>query len=262
MLWKLSTLRGYSLRATDGSLGSVADVLFDDEAWTVRWLVVDTGWLFGRRVLLAPSELQEPDDRVREFPINMSKERIKEAPDVSTEKPVSRQHETDLHAYYGYTPYWGAAGMGVMPILPPADRAGALMGEPEAPAGGHDPVAGEVAAREAQERDVHLRSGRAVTGYELRARDGAIGSIDDVVLDANGWIIRYFVVDTGNWLPGRKVLISPAAARDISFVDETIAVDLSRDQVKASPELDANSAIDREFESRLYSHYGWSAYWT
>jgi hypothetical protein len=106
MLWSFDELKGCSLRATDGSLGSVHDMLFDDSHWTVRWLVVDTAWLFGRRVLIAPQALGHPDALAREFPVALTKEQIRNAPDVNTDLPVNRQHEADLYSYYGYGPHW------------------------------------------------------------------------------------------------------------------------------------------------------------
>ena len=62
MLKTFSDLRGYSIRAADGDLGTVKDVYFTDLSWIVRYLVVDTGhWLPGRRVLLSADVLQQPD---------------------------------------------------------------------------------------------------------------------------------------------------------------------------------------------------------
>jgi hypothetical protein len=109
MLWSFDELKGYALHATDGSLGSVHDLLFDDTHWTARWLVVDTAWLFGRRVLIAPQALGHPDAVAREFPVSLTKDQIKNAPDVDTDRPVNRQHEADLYGYYGYGPYWTTA---------------------------------------------------------------------------------------------------------------------------------------------------------
>ncbi|MGE3649333.1 MAG: PRC-barrel domain containing protein, partial [Reyranellaceae bacterium] len=196
MLLRFDHLRGYSLRATDGSLGSVTDLLFDDQSWTVRWLVVDTAWLFGRRVLLAPEALGQPDDAARELPVNLTKDRIKNAPDVDTEKPVSRQHETSLYAYYGWAPYWGVGGWAA-PILP-------APGVPYPAAGGAPGAASREAAElQAAQHDSHLRSGREVTGYHIRATDDSVGHVQDLLIDTDAWAIRYVLVDTRNWLPGR-----------------------------------------------------------
>ena len=66
MLTNASLIKGCTVAASDGHIGSVSDFLFDDSTWLVRWLVVDTGnWLSGRKVLLPPSVLGrlDPTDR-------------------------------------------------------------------------------------------------------------------------------------------------------------------------------------------------------
>ena len=258
MLWSLDNLRGYSLRATDDTLGSVADVLFDDQSWTVRWLVVDTAWLFGRRVLLAPAALGHPDAGSQEFPVNMTRESIRNAPDVDVDKPVSRQHEVDLYGYYGYAPYWGAGAWGMATIPPAGLYPPVAPGTHPAPVpGAADPVAG----RSSEQGDPHLRSGREVTGYYIKATDDSVGHVEDLLVDEAGWAIRYFVVDTRNWLPGRKVLVSPTWVRDISWTDQTVTLGMTRRQIESSPEYDPRVPVGRDYEEGLYRHYGTVGYW-
>ena len=105
MLWDASAILGYSIEASDGSLGTVNDFLFSDDSWRIRWLVVDTGnWLSGRKVLLHPSALGQPDPALRQFPVNLTKRQVKGSPDISTDQPVSRQIEAHVYNYYG----WGS----------------------------------------------------------------------------------------------------------------------------------------------------------
>lgn len=262
MLWSFEELRGYSLRATDGSLGSVHDVLFDDSHWTVRWLVVDTAWLFGRRVLLAPEVLGRPDAAAREFPVNLTEEKIKNAPDVDTDRPVNRQHEASLYGYYGWGPYWtptdqvlvgGVAGVTLPARVPP--------GHPESrpiPAGAEGRAA---AARYVEDGDPHLRSARDVIGYHIRGSDGIVGTVDDFLIHDEGWSIRYLLVDTGGWLPGRKVLIAPPWVGNVSWDTEEVQVQMTRDQIEASPEYNPDKALDRAYEEQLHRHYDRREYW-
>lgn len=260
MLQRFDHLRGYPLRATDGSLGSVTDFLFDDESWRIRWLVVDTAWLFGRRVLLAPEALGSPDDLAGELPVKLTKEQIRSAPDVDTEKPVSRQQEEQLFTHYGWAPYWGVGAWGA-PILPTA-------GVPFPPAGiastslADDEVRREAAEREAARHDPHLRSGREVTGYHIRATDDSVGHVEDFLIDTDDWAIRYLLVDTRNWLPGRKVLVAIGWALGVSWTDREVSLDLSRRQIESSPEYDGNKTIPRDYEDKLHRHYGRDGYWT
>src|SRR5271170_5634505 len=120
MLWHASAINGYAIAASDGQIGTVSDFLFDDTNWSVRWLVVDTGhWLSGRKVLLPPSVLGQLDAKKEEFSVKLTKQQIKDSPEIDTDRPVSRQMETSVYDYYGWSPYWGAGfnmgGYGYMP---------------------------------------------------------------------------------------------------------------------------------------------------
>lgn len=249
MLWNASTIKGYAIVASDGRLGTVNDFFFDDASWMVRWLVVDTGnWLSGRKVLLPPVALGHPDPTEHEFPVRLTKQQVKASPDVDSDRPVSRQMETDIYDYYGWTPYWGGFYMA-----------------------GYDSVPGVVAEsayREAQRReeqlaetrrrdeDPHLRSIKEVTGYHIRVIDGDIGHVEDFLVDDTDWSVRYFVVDTKNWWPGKKVLISPAFAREIDWPDRLVYLTVNRQKVKDSPAYDATMTVDQAYEKQLHAYYG------
>jgi hypothetical protein len=92
MLFNTSALLGDEIEARDGPVGSLDDLLFDDREWVVRWAVVDTGrWLPGRKVLLPPAVLGEPDEHGGRFSIDLARELIEKSPDASLDLPVSRQ---------------------------------------------------------------------------------------------------------------------------------------------------------------------------
>jgi len=244
MLWRTPDLIGYGIQATNGSIGSVGDLLFDDESWTVRWAVVDTGtWLPGRRVLLPPSALGRPDPTLQQFPVDLTRQKVKDSPDAGTDRPVSRQMEADLYGYYGWAPYW-TAGPG---YAPPAGVGGPGLGRarvPSEPAG-----------------DPHLRSTNEVTGYYIRATDGDIGHAEEFLVEDGSWAIRYMVVDTRNWWPGKAVLIAPQWIREVSWGDRRVFVDLTRQQVKDSPEYDPTVPLNRAYEEQLHRHYDRPFYW-
>ena len=110
--------------------------------------------------------------------------------------------------------------------------------------------------------DPHLRSAREVAGYHIQASDGSIGHVEDFIVDDATWDLCYLVVDTGNWLPGRKVLISPQwVVEPISWIESTVNVVLTREQVKESPVFDPTAPVNREYETRLYDYYGRPTYW-
>jgi hypothetical protein len=108
------------------------------------------------------------------------------------------------------------------------------------------------------EEDSHLRSIAAVTGYHIHAADGEIGHVEDFLVDDAGWSIRYITVDTRNWWPGERVLISPRSVREIDWADGSIQVNVNRQKVKDGPLLDSAMTVDRAYEEkhRAYYDYG------
>ena len=254
MLQSAKTLQGLTLHASDGEIGTVQELYFDDHAWVVRYLVVDTGsWLSGRQVLISPHAVEAVNKNDERIDVRLTKQQVENSPSIDTHKPISRQQEEDYYTYYGYPYYWsgsdlwgGVAYPGLIaPEIPQANTA-----EREIDA-----------IRERQSStDRNLRSSKDVTGYYVEASDGDIGHVEDFVVDDRSWAIRYVAVDTRNWLPGKKVVISPEWLRSISWNDSKIHVDVSREAIKNAPEYD-ESALNREYESRLYGHYGRQGYW-
>ena len=246
MLWDVSVIKGYAIEATDGQLGTVSDFLFEDDSWIVRWLVVDTGdWLPGRKVLLPLSVLGKPDRSLRQFPVKLSMQQVVDSPDIDTHRPVSRQLETEIYDYYGWNPYWSGgyfpvSGAMSTPFVQPLYLSGSL---PRVHAG---------LDAQANDADPHLRSIAALTGYHVHATDGAIGHVDDFLVEDAGWSIPYVVLDTRNWWPGKKVLVSPGSMREIDEALRVIHLDIDRQKVKDSPEEDAVSANGKRPDLREY----------
>ena len=110
MLRSMKALRGFTIRSTDGDIGTVQEGYFDDVSYTVRYVVVDTGgWLSGRKVLLSPIAVRAIDWAQKRLTAALTKAQVAKSPHIDTEKPVSRQHETAYYGYYGYTPYWAGS---------------------------------------------------------------------------------------------------------------------------------------------------------
>ena len=112
MLRALKPLLGSRIHAGDGFIGNLQDFYLDDATWAVRYLVVDTGgWLNGRLVLVSPVAFESANWEGHEVFLTLSKKQVEESPDISVDLPVSRQHELELHRYYGWSPYWGGGGL-------------------------------------------------------------------------------------------------------------------------------------------------------
>jgi uncharacterized protein YrrD len=251
MIHAVDDLQSFAIGATDGDIGKLVDVYFDDEHWTIRYLVIDTGeWLPGRKVLISPFAVRSTDWARARIEVNLTRQQVKSSPDIDTDKPVSRQHEAAYFGYYGYPFYWtgpGLWGAAAYPTLPPPIAA-------EMSAAGHRTEA-SVARAHANE-DSHLRSARDVAGYNIEALDGTVGHIEDFLFAEDSWQIRFIEVDTRNWWPGKHVLIPPQWIETISWVDHLARVHVSRAAVKESPPYDPKVPLPDDYEAGLYRHYG------
>ena len=94
-----------------------------------------------------------------------------------------------------------------------------------------------------------MRNVNDLRGYAIRATDGVIGTVVDFYFDDQDWGIRYLVVDTGNWLSGRKVLISPLALGLPDWMIRELPVSLTKSQVKRSPDIDTKKPVSRQHEA-------------
>lgn len=245
MLYRAKTLQGYKLNSRDGEIGQVKEFYFDDQRWTIRYLVADTGhWLTGRQVLLSPYALGAVDHLAKDVAVDLTKKQIEDSPSLDSDKPVSRQFETTYYGYYGMPMYWGGIyNWGEYPY-PQRDRS-----------------KWSERASTGKKWDYTLRSTRDVTGHHIQATDGAIGHVEDFIIDPETWAIRYLVVDTRNWWPGKKVLVSPQWIERVSWSESKVFVNLSREAIKQSPGFLDDSVLDRDYETVLHHHYNRPGYW-
>ena len=244
MLSIAKTLKGYQLHALDGEIGKVKEFYFDDRHWTVRYLVAETGnWLTGRQVLISPYALGAVIQGEQDITVELTKKQIEGSPSLDTDKPVSRQFEDAYNQYYGWPMYWGGPyNWGAYPYIV-RDRKN------------WNPAQGE------KSWDPHLRSTHDVSGYHIHATDGEIGHVEDFVIDDETWAIRYLIVDTRNWWPGTRVLVSPQWIERVSWSDSKVFVNLSREAIRQSPEYRMDSPPTREYETGLHLHYDRLGYW-
>jgi uncharacterized protein YrrD len=244
---RIESLIGFTLRGTDGEIGKVEEFYFDDQSWTIRYLIVETGnWFSARKVLISPEAVLTPDWDAKVFPVNLTKEQIENSPNIDTEKPVSRQHEMELYNYYPWTSYWGAGGW--------ASRMGTtgMIGTATAPL----ETAIQESIDEKEGANPHLRSTVNVSGYHIKATDGEIGDVEDFIIDDSNWKIDFILVDTGNWFPGKKVLISPDLIEEIEWDASLVEVKATAEQVKNSPEYQPSKQLSESYGASLQNYYG------
>jgi sporulation protein YlmC with PRC-barrel domain len=217
MLRSLNELNGYSVLADDGTIGKVAEFFFDDEKWGIRYLVVDTGkWLSGRKVLIAPIALRQPDWINREFPVALTMEKVRASPDIDTDNPVARQHEAILYRHYGWEAYWAGE---------------AIIGNPDLVESAFSTI-GSDTNKSGKPFNPHLRTTRIITGCHAHAIDGDIGHVVDFIVDDESWTICNLVVDTGNILSGKKVLVPPEWVDVIEWQERRIFFKVTKEEVK------------------------------
>ncbi|MEI6208166.1 MAG: PRC-barrel domain-containing protein [Desulfuromonadales bacterium] len=245
MLYKAKALEGFTLDSYDGEIGKVREFYFDDQHWTIRYLIADTGgWLADRQVLISPYALVAVMRDKQQISVNLSIKQIEESPPLQRDKPVSRQFEEEYHGYYDWPMYWAGPYMwgSYADIVRDSEKWRNTLQVEKA-------------------RDHHLCSTSAARGYHIRASDGEIGHVEDFIIDDETWAIRYLVIDTHNWWAGKKVLVSPQWIRHVSWSESKVFVNLTREFIKESPEYTDDSLLNREYEIKLHRHYNCQGYW-
>jgi len=247
MMHKVKTLKGYKLHCHDGELGKAVEFYFDDKHWTIRYLVADTGdWLTDQKVLLSPYALVTVNKEKEFIVVDLTKKQIERSPSLNSDKPVSRQFEEEYFGYYGWPIYWG--GLDIWGTDPYIVR---------------DPAKWKESPHSEKTWDPHLRSTHEVSGYHIQASNGEIGHVEDFIIDDETWTIRYLIIDTENWWPGKKILVSPGWIKRVSWSESKVFVNLSCEAIKQSPEFKEDSfLLMRDYEAELHRHYNLKGYWT
>lgn len=229
MLLDLKKISGHKLAASNGEIGHIEDFYFDDKTWAVRYLVVDAGsWLVGREVLLTPHALGRFDQDEKILPVNLTRKQIENSPPIAEHRPVSRQFEENYYRYYGWPNYWEGGQMWGM-----ADYPVPMMSAPSALLRSYEYSTWD---------DIHLRSTKAVTGYEIQGTDGTLGTVTGFMVDDRTWAIRELVVDAGHWYSGKEVLITTPNVSSISYPQSTVFVNLSKADIAATADHDVAMA--------------------
>jgi hypothetical protein len=214
-----------SLGHRNGKLGKAHDLYFEDGSWAIRYLLLNVGrWLLGERVLVPPERLGQPDTKSRTLPVLMTKRDVEQCASSETALPVSHRMHHKLSARYGGTHSQGGGPMASL----------------------HGVVSSEaVALAEAEEPPPQLspalRSVQEVLGYQIEALDGPLGVAEDFLIDDDEWVIRYILVNTKTWKPGRQVLVPPSWVQAIVWAESRIHVSVKREKIKTSQRFHAPS---------------------
>lgn len=228
---------GYTVQATNGKAGHINDVYFDERNWLVTYLVVDAGNLLpGRKVLISPNHVAGIDDDVQSLSIALDLDAIEHSPDINSNPPADYL-EKELHDSQ-------------VDSLPVSRLGGGLFQEQTI---GMDPdsmiemMRAEERQHEAElieQRPSHLRSAKDIIGSYLPATDGDLGHIEDLVVDEKLWAIHQIIVDTRNWLPGKKVQLEVRWIESIDWADNKVYVSMSKATIKNKPEYHQTDPVD------------------
>lgn len=244
MLIKAKTLKGYKLKCTDGEIGEVKDFIFDEQYWTIRYIVANTGtWLTDRQVLISPYSLVSIDKEEKQIVTTLTVKQIENSPPLYVNVPITRQYEATYNSHYGLPTYWNGPYMwGANPAI----------------------FANSTAYKEAlgeKNLEAGLRSSADIERYKISAPDTDFGHVVDFIIDEDFWAIRYLIIDTISWWPSPHVLIAPSWIDRIGEGDAKIYVSASSETIKSAPEYDNETEINRAYEVSLNAHYGCKNYW-
>jgi uncharacterized protein YrrD len=239
---------GYTIKGTDGEIGKLDEFYFDDRTSTIRYMVVKTGgWLSEKKVLISPEVFQNVDWESKTLSVNLTQEKIKNSPDVDTDKPASRQQEELIRGYYAWPGYYGSGMVGYWGL--------GMWGYPIMEVNATEEEIKKMETAKHEYENPHLRSTNEVTGYDIHATDGDIGKVEDFIFDDVTWKIHFLVVETGSWFSEKKVLFSPVRIKEIDWKNDAVVINTTIAHVKSSPEYDSNKEISDVYMSTLNDHY-------
>jgi hypothetical protein len=248
MLRSIKEMEGYAIGATDGTIGKVTNFYFDDLAWVIRYLVVETGdWLSSRKVLISPIAIGQLNRTERVLSVAITKEQVRSSPDVDTESPMSWQNEVRYLEHYGYPKYWGGTGIWGQGTLPSSLLSASRKGAGRATT---------AVAEEGERDDSLLRDCNAIMKYRIHATDGDVGELCGLLVDEDFWAIRFLVVETGDWWAGHQMLIATERIDEVDWPGASVAVDLTRQLIKDAPPYNSTLRLDSREETGIYQHLG------
>jgi hypothetical protein len=227
-------LLGFSLWATDGEVGRIEEIYFDDRNWAIRYLVVKTGhWLTGRKVLVSPQAFDRSRWNDETFPVNLTKEQILHSPDVDTDRPLSSKHTATINKYYLWQTFIDD-GFYAPAHCDVPDSSEAVKGV--------DP----------SDDHFHLKSTRQIKRFHIHATDGEIGYVGDFIVSDEDWKMGYLVVVAKHLFGDQKILISIRDIKEIKWANSNIYLDISVRAVEQSRIFDGSTFSDRDIMNAYF----------
>ena len=266
MLRSIKDILNYQTTALDGKMGKVADCLFGDRHWRVRYFALKTtsGFHLNLRylaeeedplrhpiVLVSPENLEKPElgSMGKRLPVHLTKEEVEHCPSVNADLPMETRLMREFSAYLRHDPY------GDRPVLWDPVK----MPDYLPPESNYDHAAEEVeehAKRVEEISKLHMHSAKEVLGYKVKGTDGELGSVADFILDDQNWTLRHVIVETGHWPMGRKHIVSMKKIVGFDWSNRRIEIALSAAEIESTPRFDPHTPVNRDQEKRRYDYYG------
>jgi hypothetical protein len=101
-----------------------------------------------------------------------------------------------------------------------------------------------------------VRSEADLDGYEVEARDGSIGTVDE---DTNEVGRSYVIVDTGPWIFGKRVLLPAGVVERVDHNNRRVYVSRTREEIKRAPEYDVAAGVSAAYRQEIGTHYATGA---
>jgi len=229
MLNRAKMLKGYKLESLDDEIGRIKEFYFDDQHWVIRYLVADTGnWLTDKLVLISPLALSALNKEQQKIEINLKKKQIEDSPFF--DRNISWNFEELYYEYYGWPMYWdGPYIWGPYPQIM------------------HYHEKWWIHTQEMKKCNFQLCTTNDVIGHHIHSENIRIGNIEDFIIDDETWVIHYLIIDAQNWLPGKKVIVSPKWIEHISWKESKVFIHLPQKNIKLLPEYSEESMMMDNF---------------
>jgi uncharacterized protein YrrD len=251
----LNSLReflGYIVVVEGKDYGKCTDFLFDSTSWKIIFLNVESGtWLGKTSSLISSAHFGTPDQKENRFPVKISKSEVEYAHAPSQKHSTSVRSETDIENnrylkwpyYLGGKNSWARTSASNPPIVEKVKRKAGL---------------------EEERRGIDnqpLLSCKKISGYRISSNDSEFGVLYDFIVDESSWTIRYLVLDMIQWFPSRLVLVLPSEVSSIGHSPNELLIDLSKEEILASPKFSRETPVTRDLEIEVYDHYNQIGYW-
>lgn len=228
---RFSEIKSTNLFTADNAglapIGKVVDLLVEETAWNIRYLVVATNPPLTQKVLISPAAVHEFDPQTNSIPTMLTTQQVIESPPINCDQAISREYELALVDYYGWPIYWFGRALlrpQTLQSLAPEGAAESVESNPES----------------------NLRSADEICGYQIESQDGPAGVMGDLVVHMEAWKVDFATADANSWLPKESSMFSTRWVSQLDWQARKVIVDLTRAALEPIPVESSSPPITGE----------------